>query len=74
MGYCVMFGGNVLWVIVWGMVEICYGLFCSEWWDFVVMFCVVIVIKCYFLLCGEWWNFVIGFVVSGGNLLWVVMD
>jgi len=25
-------GGNLLWVIVWGEVVICYGLLCGERW------------------------------------------
>jgi len=61
MGYCVMNGGNTLWVIVWGVVVICYGL------------CVVNVGKFLGLFCGEWWQFVMGYcVVSGGNL-WVIV-
>ena len=32
MGYCVGRGGNLLWVIVWRVVVICYGLFCGKWW------------------------------------------
>jgi hypothetical protein len=36
MGYCVGSGGNLLWVIVWGVVENCYGLLCGEWWEFVM--------------------------------------
>jgi uncharacterized membrane protein YedE/YeeE len=34
MGYCVGSGGNWLWVILWGVVVILYGLFCAEWWYF----------------------------------------
>ena len=30
--YCVASGGNLLWVIVWRVVVICYGLLCGEWW------------------------------------------
>jgi hypothetical protein len=32
MGYCVASGGNLLWVTVWQVVVICYGLLCGEWW------------------------------------------
>ena len=32
MGYCVASGGNLIWVIVWRVVVICYGLLCGEWW------------------------------------------
>ena len=32
MGYCVGSGGELLWVIVWGVMTICYGLLCGEWW------------------------------------------
>ena len=32
MGYCVVSGGNLLWVIVWRVVVICYGFLCGEWW------------------------------------------
>ena len=32
MGYCMGRGGNLLWVIVWGEVVICFGLLCGEWW------------------------------------------
>ena len=32
MGYCVVSGGNLLWVVVWRVVVICYGLLCGEWW------------------------------------------
>ena len=37
MCYCVASGGN-LWVIVWRVVVICYGLFCGEWWLFVLVY------------------------------------
>jgi len=30
MGCCVASGGNLLWVIVWQEVVICYGLLCGE--------------------------------------------
>ena len=30
MGYCVTSGGNLLWVIEWRVVVICYGLLCGE--------------------------------------------
>ena len=36
MGYCVGSGGNLLWVIVWGVVVICYGKFCGECWYFIM--------------------------------------
>jgi hypothetical protein len=29
-GYGVGSGGNLLWVIVWGVVVICYGLLCGK--------------------------------------------
>jgi len=29
--YCVGSGGNLLWVVVWRVVVICYGLLCGEW-------------------------------------------
>ena len=32
MGYCVASGGNFLWVIVWLVVVIFYGLLCGELW------------------------------------------
>jgi hypothetical protein len=32
MRYCEACGGNLLWVILGGMVVICYGLLCGEWW------------------------------------------
>ena len=32
MGYCVASGGNLLWVIVWRVVVIYYGLLCGEFW------------------------------------------
>jgi len=32
MGYCVGSGGDLFWVILWGVVVICYGIFCVEWW------------------------------------------
>ena len=32
MGYCVASDGNLLWVILWGVVVIFYGLLCGEWW------------------------------------------
>ena len=32
MGYCVVSVGNLLWVIVWRVVVICYGLLCGECW------------------------------------------
>jgi len=32
MGCCVGSGGDLLWVIVWGVVVIFYELLCSEWW------------------------------------------
>ena len=31
-GYSLASGGNLLWVIVWGVVVICYGLLCGELW------------------------------------------
>ena len=31
MGYCVSSDGNLLWVIVWRVVVICYGLLYGEW-------------------------------------------
>jgi len=31
MGYFVGRDGKVLWVILWGMVVICYGLLCWVW-------------------------------------------
>ena len=41
MGYCVVSGGNMLWVTEWRVVVICYGLLCGEWWQFVMGYCVV---------------------------------
>ena len=32
MGYCVASDGNLLRVIVWRVVVICYVLLCGEWW------------------------------------------
>ena len=32
MGYCVASIGNLLWVIVWRVGVIYYGLLCGEWW------------------------------------------
>jgi len=32
MGCCVTSGGNLVWVDVWRVVVICYGLLCGEWW------------------------------------------
>jgi len=32
MGYCVGSDGDLLWVVVWGLVVIYYGLLCGEWW------------------------------------------
>ena len=32
MGCCVGSGGDLLWVMVRGVVVICYGLLCREWW------------------------------------------
>ena len=32
MGCGVASGGNLLWVIEWGVVVICYGLLCGERW------------------------------------------
>ena len=32
MSYCVASGGNLLWVIVWRVMVICYGLLFGEWW------------------------------------------
>jgi hypothetical protein len=40
-GYFVAIGGNLLRVIVWRVVGICYGLLCGEWWEFVMGYCVV---------------------------------
>ena len=60
-------GGDLLWVIAWGVVVIFYGLLCGEWWEFVMGYCVAssgnllwiilwrVVVICYGLLCGEWW-------------------
>ena len=31
-GYCVGSGSDLLWVDVWQVVVICYGLLCGEWW------------------------------------------
>jgi len=31
MGYCVGSGGNLLWVVAWGVIVIWYGLLCGEW-------------------------------------------
>jgi len=32
MGCCVASGGNLLCIVVWRVVVICYGLLCDEWW------------------------------------------
>jgi len=32
MVYFVGSGGDLLWIIVWRVVVICYGLLCGEWW------------------------------------------
>ena len=32
MGYCVASGANFLWVILWRVVVIFYGLLCGEFW------------------------------------------
>jgi integral membrane sensor domain MASE1 len=40
MGYLMGSGGNLLWVIVWLVLGIFYGLFCREWWEIVVGYCV----------------------------------
>jgi len=32
MSYCVGNGGDLLWVILWRVVVICYGILCGEWW------------------------------------------
>jgi hypothetical protein len=44
MGCCVASVGDLLRVIVWGVMVIFYGLLFGEWWEI-----------CYGLLCGEWW-------------------
>jgi len=31
MGYCVASGDILLWVIVWQVVVLCFGLLCGEW-------------------------------------------
>ena len=31
LGYCVR-SGCELFLVVWGVVVICYGLLCGEWW------------------------------------------
>jgi len=66
MGHCVASGDNVLWVIVWQVVN-CYGLLCGELWYFVMGYCVAggdkllwdivwrVVVICYGILCGERW-------------------
>ena len=62
MGYCVASGRNLLWVIVWRVVVICYGFFVRR---------VVVIFSG--LLCGEWWQIVMGYcVASGGNLLFIM--
>ena len=43
MGYCVVSGGNLLWVIVWRVVVICLG------------YCLASGGNLFGLLCGEWW-------------------
>ena len=43
MGYCVASDGNLLWVILWGVVVIFMG------------YCVASGGNFYGLLCGEWW-------------------
>jgi hypothetical protein len=40
MGYCVASGENLLWVIVWQVVGICYGLLRGRRWEFVMGYCV----------------------------------
>jgi hypothetical protein len=44
MGYCVVSGGNLLWVIVWQVVVIFYGLLCGEWCNLCVIVWRVMVI------------------------------
>jgi hypothetical protein len=41
MGYYLVSGGNLLWVIMWWVFGICYGVLCGEKWGFVVCYCVV---------------------------------
>ena len=74
MGYCVGSGNNLLWVIVWGVVVMCYGLLCGEWCILLWVIVWGVVVICYGLSCGEWWYYVMGYsVVSGGILLWVIV-
>jgi hypothetical protein len=55
-------GGNLLWVIEWRVVVICYGLFSGEWWQY-IGYCAAI---------GG--NFFMGCcVASVGNLLLVIV-
>jgi hypothetical protein len=65
MGYYVASGGNLLWVIVWRLLVICYVSLCGDWWKFVMGYCVAgggkllwvivwgVVAIFYGLLCGE---------------------
>jgi len=58
-------GRNLLLVIVWRLVVICYWLLCGEWSYFVMGYCVAgggnllwvivwrVVVFCYGLLCDE---------------------
>jgi hypothetical protein len=70
MSYCVGSGGKLLRIIVWGAVEICYGLLCGELWDILWTTAWRVVGNCYVLWIGEWWVFVMSYcVVSDENLL-----
>jgi len=52
---------------VWRVVVIYNGVFCGEWWKFVIGYCVAsggnfllvivwgMVVICCGFLCGEWW-------------------
>ena len=53
MGYCVANGGNLLWVIVWRVVVICYGLLCGKWCNLLWVIVWRVLVICYRLLFGE---------------------
>jgi hypothetical protein len=52
MGHCVASGGNLLQVIMWRGVAICYWLLCGELWYILGVIVWGEVVICYALLCG----------------------
>jgi len=54
MGYCVVSGGNFLWVIVWRMVVLVMGYCVASGGNLLWVIVWHVVVNCYGSLCGEW--------------------